>query len=614
MVFKSKHILENYKIQLISEFKNSTSSYQLINMSGFNDNQLDVEKSSQLSSSSNSEAIDPQSITHNDENQTKPNPENLNYLERIESSAQLSRQLSSALSGNEFPSQQPQSRNRTSSNLNNKDHIINENKDIPSMGLGKTFPTFVPNVEEYTVSFDGPQDPRIPTNWPLSKKLPLCFIIAFHTSCVSWASSVFSPGILFVAEEFHVGRVVATLAVSFFVLGFACGPVIWAPLSELYGRRIVLLISGIGFTLFQFATATGKDIQTVLICRFFGGSIGAAPMVVVPAAFADVFNNEQRGKVICIFVMTVFCIPILAPLAGSFITYSYLGWRWTEYITGIMGSVSTLLVLLFYKETHHPIILVEKAKEIKQKTGNWAIHAPHDEFTLTIKDIVEKNLTRPLKMLVTEPVILLISIYNAFIYGILYLMLTAYPVIFAEGYKMHGGVSYLPYLGLIIGFFIGGTFSVLMEGRYIKALRANNNKPVPEARLPPLFVGSIAFPIGIFWLFWTGNWPEKIHWMAPTASGIFTGIGLLVIFNASINYIIDSYLIFAASAMAANTFLRSSFACAFPLFGVQMLHGMHLKWAGLLLALVGVVLIPVPFLFYAYGKKIRTKSKYAFVL
>jgi len=625
--FNSEHVNNNYN--------NDNDNYDKTH-----DGNDDGTSSSSSSNASNrSQAIDPIGLTPGDGNGNGnsnsygnedveaaniPSSQRLSNrrssdLSKINMDPVAGRRLSRALSGsdaNERYSYSLRSRSRAPSNISQQQQQQKQydHDQIPSMGKGKKLPTSFPDPEEYTVGFNDEDDPMIPTNWPFMKTIYVCLIIAYHSSCIAWSSSVFSPAILEVASEFHVGRVVATLGVSLYVLGFATGPVIWAPLSELYGRRPVLILSGLGFTIFQFGVATAKDIQTVMLCRAFGGAIGAAPMVVVPAAFADMFNNEQRGRAITIFVMTVFCVPIVSPVAGSFIVNSYLSWRWTEYISGIMGGLSLILVTFFYKESHHPIILVHKANEIKKKTGNWMIHAAHDEFTLTIKDIVEKNLTRPLYMLISEPIILLISMYNAFVYGILYLMLSAYPVIFAEGYKMNGGVSELPYLGLVVGMIIGGIFTFYMEGGYLKALKLNNYKPVPEARLPPLFFGAFAFPIGLFWLFWTGNWPNKIHWMAPTSSGVFTGFGLVTIFNASINYIIDSYLIFAASAMAANTFLRSSFACAFPLFGVQMLHNMGIKWAGLLLALIGVILIPVPFFFYKFGEKIRGKSKFAFVI
>jgi DHA1 family multidrug resistance protein-like MFS transporter len=552
---------------------------------------------SSASSSSNSAAAEPTGLMMQDV-EAQEGYAFGDELERIETSGAASRELSRALTSSHTPAEEE----------------ALAKTPLPPMGLDKTLPVDFPDPEKYTVSFNGPDDPLHPHNWPLKRKVGICIMIGTLTAAVAMGSSIFSPGLLEVAAEFHVGRVVATLGISLYVLGFATGPVVWAPLSELFGRRPVLLMSGLGFICFTFAVATAKDIQTVMICRGFTGILGAAPLVVVPAAFADLFDNKTRGKAITIFSMMVFAMPLLAPVIGAFVVNSYLGWRWTQYLVGILGSFATLLVLFFFEETHHPIILVNKAKEIKKRTGNWLIHAPHDEFELSMKDIVEKNITRPLVMLAREPILFLISFYNAFVYGILYLLLSAYPIVFVKGYHMKGGVGELPYLGLIIGMIFGGLVCILSEPSYLKAMVKNGGKPVPEARLIPVFFGSVLFPVGLFWFTWTGNWPEKVHWMAPTAAGVFIGFGLITIFNGSINYIIDTYLIFAASALAGNTFLRSSFACAFPLFATQMFDNMGVNWAGLLLACVGFVLVPVPFLFYKYGKQIRASSKYAFVL
>ena len=107
---------------------------------------------------------------------------------------------------------------------------------------------------------------------------------------------------------------------SLYVLGFATGPILWAPLSELKGRRLPLLIGMFGFSIFQVAVATGKDLQTVLLCRFFGGLFGACPLAVVAAVFSDMFDNRTRGLAITVFSMTVFSGPLLAPFIGGFIT------------------------------------------------------------------------------------------------------------------------------------------------------------------------------------------------------------------------------------------------------------------------------------------------------
>lgn len=491
----------------------------------------------------------------------------------------------------------------------------NTNKPIPRMGGNKEYPPLIGDQIPYQVDFDGPDDPRHPHNWPFKRKVILCLGLGFTTLCIAWCSSIYSGAVAFVSEEFHVAEVVAILGLSLYVLGFASGPVIWSPLSEIYGRKMPIMLSLFMFICLTFACATAKDLQTLLICRFFAGFAGSAPLTVVAAAFADMFGNATRGIALTVFTGTVFCGPLLAPIVSGFICESYLGWRWTMYLTGIMASACFVFLTLTFEETYHPIILVAKAREIRERTGNWAVFASHEHVELDLNSIVKNNLSRPLEMLVTEPIILLLSIYSAFIYGILYLFLEAYPIVFYEGYGMSLGVSMLPYFGLIIGQLICCASMVLyFEPRYDVALRANGGKPVPEARLPPMILGGILFPLGLLWFGWSGNYPDKVHWICPTISGLFTGFGLLAIFLPCINYIVDSYLFFAASALAGNTLLRSSFGAAFPLFAGFMFHGMGTNWASLLLGLFGLALVPVPMLFMKFGKQIRTKSKYAFVL
>ncbi|GMG40288.1 unnamed protein product [Ambrosiozyma monospora] len=217
-------------------------------------------------------------------------------------------------------------------------------------------------------------------------------------------------------------------------------------------------------------------------------------------------------------------------------------------------------------------------------------------------------------MLFTEPILFTVSLYNAFIYGMLYLFLTAYPIVFQLGYKMAPGVAELPFFAMIIGQFFGGAVCIYYEKEYNRQLALNNGKVVPEARLPPMIIGGIAFPIGLLWFCWSGYYHDKVHWMCPVASGVVTGFGVILMFIPSFNYIIDSYLVFAASAIAGMTFLRAGFGGAFPLFAEFMFDAMHVNWAGLLLGLFGFLLVLFPIAFLRYGKQLRQKSKFAFDL
>ena len=210
--------------------------------------------------------------------------------------------------------------------------------------------------------------------------------------------------------------------------------------------------------------------------------------------------------------------PLLGPLVGGFITKSYLGWRWTQYIPAFMGFACAALALFFQYESYPPIILVEKASELRRLTRNWGIHAKQEEVEVDLKEMLSKNISRPLRILFLEPIVLMVTFYMSFLYGILYLSLTAYGIVFGQVYGFSPGVSGLPYFGMIVGVFIGFGLIIALNPGYVKKLDANNNIPVPEWRLALPMAGGISFAIGLFWFGWTGFTPD-IPWIVPTLAG-----------------------------------------------------------------------------------------------
>lgn len=153
-------------------------------------------------------------------------------------------------------------------------------KPLPAFGAGKPYPPPLPDREEYVVEFDGHDDPLHAQNWPIKKKLATAAILGFTTLTAAFGSSIFSAATGAIQHQFGIGSVVATLGTSLYVLGFATGPIFWAPFSELKGRRLPLVIASFGFSIFNVSVAVAKDLQTVLICRFFAGFFGACPLTV----------------------------------------------------------------------------------------------------------------------------------------------------------------------------------------------------------------------------------------------------------------------------------------------------------------------------------------------
>lgn len=207
-----------------------------------------------------------------------------------------------------------------------------------------------------------------------------------------------------------------------------------------------------------------------------------------------------------------------------------------------MGFACLIINVFFLQESYAPQILVEKASTLRRQTKNWGIHAKQDEIEIDFRELLEKNFSRPLRMLFTERIVLLVSIYMAFIYGLLYLFLTAYPLVFQRVHRMTPGVGGLPYFGMMVGESLACLTVFLRQPGYERKLIANNNVTVPEWRLPEVILGGACFAAGLFWFGWTG-YRADIHWIVPTLSGLLLGYGILLIFLPLFNYLIDSYLV-----------------------------------------------------------------------
>ncbi|KGO71774.1 Major facilitator superfamily domain, general substrate transporter [Penicillium italicum] len=410
----------------------------------------------------------------------------------------------------------------------------------PSIEADKALPTPLSNTATY-VDFKGADDTEHPQNWSTSTKLFNSILVCSGTFIVSLTSAIFAPGIDKASKDLGVGTEVGTLGTTLYVLGFASGPLIWAPASELRGRKWPLTIAMLCGGIFTIASAVAQNIQTLIICRFFAGMFGASQLTVVPGVLADLYSNATRGAAISLYALTVFVGPFMAPFVGGFIASSYLGWRWTLYIPAIFSLGNGLSSVFFLDETYPPCILVAKAASIRKEAQNGNIRAIHEEVEVSIADLVEKYFTRPLKLLFTEPIILVVSVYMSFIYGLVYALLEAYPFVFEHVHGMTPAIAGLMFIGLIVGVMLACAFILFGQLAYAKKLADNQGIPVPEWRLAPPLLGAPVFTIGLFWFGWTGFTPW-IHWAVPAASGIFIGFGVLCIFLPCFNYIVDAYL------------------------------------------------------------------------
>ncbi|KEF63114.1 uncharacterized protein A1O9_01090 [Exophiala aquamarina CBS 119918] len=458
------------------------------------------------------------------------------------------------------------------------------------------------------VEFEGADDPENPRNWPARKKWAITASMGGMTFVVTFSSSVYAVAISPVAKEYGISEVVSTLGVSLFLLGFVFGPILFGPASEVFGRRVPLFVGYLTFAIFQIPVAVAQNVETIMLARFLGGFAASSPLAVVGGALADIWGPIERAYAVCVFAASAFCGPVAGPIIGGFITQSYLGWRWTAWITLIMAAAFGSLGLLLIPETSAARILQLKAKRLRHETKNWALHAKADESRITVNTLITVYLVRPFVMITQEPILALMTAYMSFIYGVLYLLFVAFPISFQEERGWNPGVGSLPFTAFIVGIIMGtGLIAYSTRTTFTRSFE-KHGKVIPEARLPPMIVGAVVLPIGLFWFAWTSD--PRIIWIPQVFATAFLGMGSLVTFWQGTNYIIDCYAFYSNSAIAINTFIRSIAAAGFPLFAKSMYHKLGVAWATSILAFLCVAFLPVPILFYKYGAQIREKSRF----
>ncbi|KAH7121284.1 major facilitator superfamily domain-containing protein [Dendryphion nanum] len=459
------------------------------------------------------------------------------------------------------------------------------------------------------VEFDGPRDPDNPKNWSTKRRWGITASMGTLVFTVTFASSIFSVNIGVVKEKFEVSEVTATLGVSLFVLGFVFGPIIFGPMSEVLGRKTPLFLGYVLFAIFQIPVALAQNVATICVGRFIGGFFAASPLSVVGGALADLWDPIPRAYAICIFAAGGFAGPVAGPIVGGFITESHLGWRWTSWITLIMAGFFGAIGWFVIPETSTARILQLRARQLRKDTGSPLFHSKADIEKLTFETIVSVYLVRPFKMLVQEPILALLTAYMSFLYGIVYLLFEAYPISFKDQRHWSLGISTLPFAAFIIGILLGAALIAYSTATNFTRAYNLHGKSIPEERLPPMIVGAIALPIGLFWFAWTSS--PHISWVPQVLATALIGLGCMVPFWQGMSYLIDCYGFYSNSAIAVNTFVRSIFGAFFPLFTPVMYRRLGVPWATSLLAFLCVGFAPVPVLFYVYGARIRARSQWA---
>jgi multidrug resistance protein len=412
-----------------------------------------------------------------------------------------------------------------------------------------------------------------------------------------------APATPLIMKEFDSDNdTIASFVVSIYILGYALGPLFLAPCSEIWGRLPVYHVCNAMFVVWTIACAVAPGLGSLLVFRVLAGIAGSCPLTIGGGSIADLIVQEKRGGAMALFALGPLLGPVIGPVAGGYLGQA-AGWRWIFWTITIAGGVALAFSVVFMRETYEPVLLERKAKRLRKETGNLDLRSKLDQGIPT-REFFTRALIRPTKMLIFSPIVLALSTYMAVVYGYLYLLFTTLTLVFESKYHFSQGAVGLSFLGIGIGSLIGLVLFGAMSDRLVKKMSAKGEMK-PEYRLPPLIPGSFIIPIGLFWYGWSAD--KGIHWIMPIIGTLFVGLGLLATFMPIQTYLVDAYHVHAASAIAANTVLRSLVGAFLPLAGPEMYAALGLGWGNSLLAFIALALAPVSWIFFRYGEQIRKK-------
>lgn len=455
-----------------------------------------------------------------------------------------------------------------------------------------------------------PDDPGNPYNWSTTVKALIVLLGIVTVINSTLGSAVPSTDIEPLSVHYDVtNEFQKVLPNSVYLIGYIPGPLLFGPLSESYGRQVVMIGTFVGYLAFTLGTCLSPTWYGFLIFRFLAGFFASSPISVTGGIYADLYNTPvARGRAMAMFMTATTWGPVISPIVGGYL--SVYSWQWPFWTCLILAGI-TLVPLVFLPETYGPIILQRRARKMRKEAGSNAnIYAPLDLEKSSTREVITVFLGRPFRMLFFEAIVIFSCLFLSLIYAIQYILFQVFPLIFPPIYGFTAGEEGLAYLGIGVGAILACGIYLWWDAYLRKAKSRGKSWADLEEyrRLPLACIGGPLFAAGVFWIGWAAR--PSVHWIVPILGGVPYGTGFLLLFMALINYLVDAYKIFAASAVGAASSARSLFGAVLPFASRPLFDRLGIAWGSSLLGFLCVAMCLIPFAFIRYGPAIRARSAF----
>ncbi|KAF2193839.1 MFS general substrate transporter [Zopfia rhizophila CBS 207.26] len=443
-----------------------------------------------------------------------------------------------------------------------------------------------------------------PRTWKFGKKACATALVGAFCFLSPFASTIFAPSVSLVMDELDIrDSTLGALQVSIFLFAYAIGPLFLAPLSEMYGRTIILHTGNFVLVAFSIGGGFAQTPAQLSVCRFCAGLGGSSGLAVVGGVTADIWDLETRPKASGLVMLGPVLGPILGPVCGGWMS-ELASWRWTLWVPAITSGFISVVGLLCLPESYAPRLVEKKLRRVRASR-------PNDDL-YTVLDLIPRStgtgflfsqFVRPVVYLIIDPALLSASIFYSVAFGVIYLIVVTYSDVFGLGYHHSVGIVGTDFLAMGVGMIIGTVGTIKsMEAIFKKDSPNGQKKFKPESRLLSAVPGVVLTTGGLFMY---GFSASRAHFIVPLIGLAIFATGGMNIMMAIQLYAIEGFK-FPASAFAAISVLRCLFAGAFPLFGSKLFKTLGIDWGAALLAfLVLGIGLPFVLLLYISGSRLR---------
>ncbi|KAL9087583.1 MAG: hypothetical protein Q9159_003533 [Coniocarpon cinnabarinum] len=302
------------------------------------------------------------------------------------------------------------------------------------------------NHEDGTLDFQ-PDDPKNPHNWSQCRKhtvIALLIVLNITDQIATIIPAPVSPQIL--QDLNSTSTLYRTLLVSIWEIGEIVGALFYGPLSEIYGRRPVIQCATLAYTAFLVGCALSRSINMLIAFRFLSGAT-AVSATLNPAIVGDLYVKEERGRTLSTMVLATVMSPVIGPIIGGYLGQNQ-GWRWVFWLPSMMAAACTILCGLFFRETYKVRILARCARELNATSTEKPVLRSKYDTGQSLQALARDAFVRPMKYLITAPMLTLLTLQTSVFLGLTYLVFTVISPVFQEVYHFSEGASGLAFLGI----------------------------------------------------------------------------------------------------------------------------------------------------------------------